>query len=125
MGRNPGIGNNYINDENRNYFNSTETSHTRLKSGIIQPIGRYYKDKIWPKKEITSGISIYPQERTNATKKTIHYGKQKEETQLNREIAEEIGDIQQAEENIRNTRKEQFKHAMKRAKKSTNKNDKL
>jgi len=117
MSKNPGIGNNYIQDEQiRNYYNSSKTSYTSLKNGIIQPIGRYYKDKIWPKKtpEEWAGdrLQIWPKERIEATRNTMHHVKEKQERDLNKEIDRFEGDIQAAEKSLRDKRKESFENAL-------------
>jgi len=113
MSKNPGIGNNYINDENRNYHIGSETYHTYLKGGYIQPIGRYYKEKIFvPKKKTqkfkiqteigettieTPGIRKYSKEETNAKRKIQQHVKNKENAQKEQFISEEIGDINEGE----------------------------
>ena len=125
MSRNPGIGNNYINEQNINYHNHSETSHTRLKSGHIQPLGRYIKDKIWPVQNLTDGIHVYPQERVNANKKSIEHLCIQNNTRLTQEIAKEEGDIQQAENNIREQRKAAYEQLLRKTNKSINKNNKL
>lgn len=63
MSRKPGIGINYINDEFRNYINSTKNSYATLKDGIKQPLGKYYKEKI---KEELSEESIREMRRRSA-----------------------------------------------------------
>ena len=115
MSKNPGIGANYtIDEQNRNYFTSNEISHTRLKGGYIQPIGRYYKDKIWPKEKMQelNGVQIWPEARINATKKTHAYVKDKATKELNEEIRAQTGDILQAEETIKQRRREAFENAI-------------
>jgi hypothetical protein len=113
MSKNPGIGSNYINDDNRNYFINTENYHTRLKGGYIQPIGRYYKEKIWePKKEKsefeiqtesgrteikTGGIRLYTKEESNAKRKTHEYTNKKEKIEKDQILGEIYGDIVEAE----------------------------
>lgn len=47
MSRRPGIGNNYVTDEIKNYYSRTKNPYITLEKGIKQPLGRYYKDKIY------------------------------------------------------------------------------
>jgi len=125
MSRNPGIGNNYINNETKTYFNNTQNNYTRLKSGHAQPIGRYYKDKIWPEEKITDGLSIWPKERNNASKKCILHTEKQKNTQLLHETAKEYGDISQAKENIRKLKESTYNHKLKTTFKQTSQNKKL
>lgn len=112
MSRNPGIGNNYLNDEQiRNYFNRSENSYTRLASGHKQAIGRFYKDRLWKAEDITDGISIWPRERKVATKKAKDFGLAQERAFIERKIEEEEGDIQAGEERAIKEREEAFKRA--------------
>ena len=113
MSKNPGIGNNYIQDEqNRNYFNGSQTSHTRIKGGYIQPIGRYYKDKIWPEEINEDGIRLYPKERTECNRKTKRYINEKNEKEWTKEVEAATGDIQAAETKIREQRRRDFENAI-------------
>jgi hypothetical protein len=129
MSKKPGIGINYTNNvENRNYHIGSETSHTRIQGGYIQPIGRYYKDKIWPKEtpnKDTPWLQVWPKSRYNATQKAVAYGKKQENSQFDTEIRKEDGDILQAEENVRELRREQFEIARKKAKHSLLNRNKL
>lgn len=114
MSKNPGIGNNYINDENRDYHLSSQTYHTRLKGGYIQPIGRYYKQKIFeretPDKEGVyyetetgervqrdSRIQIRKPEESKAIRKTNEILIRKENAKKEQTYAETDGDIEESE----------------------------
>lgn len=116
MSRNPGIGNNYATDEqNTNYHNGSKTSHRGIETGYKQPIGRYLKDKIWPKEEVTSetpGVQIWPRERIEATNKTNDYVKKHKEAEFNKAIRETEGDLYEAEKKILRDRRQQFEEAI-------------
>jgi hypothetical protein len=115
MSKNPGIGANYTNDEQiRNYFNDTETNYTHIAGGYTQSIGRYYKDKIWPKEEKpeTPGVQVWPRERKSANKKSKAFINEKTEKETLTEIIRTEGDILQAEENIREQRIRAYKNAL-------------
>lgn len=58
MSRRPGIGNKYITDEIKNYYHSTKNSFITLPGGIKQPLGRYYKDKIYGVGQIRKEIQL-------------------------------------------------------------------
>ena len=61
MSRRPGIGNNYVTDEIKNYYSRTKNPYVTLEKGIKQPLGRYYKDKIYGcgqlRKEVQNQVS--------------------------------------------------------------------
>jgi len=133
MSKKPGIGANYINDENRNYHIGTETNYTRLKGGYIQPIGRYYKDKIWPKEKETweyeyehdkgktngetTGIRLRDENREQTNKKNYKYAKRKEEAKKELYTGEADGDINEAERRIRREDRELYETNYRRANK--------
>jgi len=47
MSTKPGIGNNFVTDEIRNYYLNTKNSYATLKNGIKTPLGRYLKTQIF------------------------------------------------------------------------------
>lgn len=127
MSKNPGIGNNYINNENRDYHLGNETYHTYLKGGYIQPIGRYYKEKIFePEKKTTEfkieteigetkittpGIHIRKQQETNAKRKIQKHVSNKENAEREQYIYEAMGDIYEGERLYRRREMENNEYA--------------
>lgn len=79
MSRNPGIGNAYVNEVNKNYFIDTKNPYTTLKGGVKQPIGRYYKEKIFGddlQREINRKMSrVAREEDRRLDKKSERVGK--------------------------------------------------
>jgi hypothetical protein len=135
MSKNPGIGANYINDETRDHFTRSENYFTRLKGGYIQPLGRYYKKKIWePKKEKqkfsyvtetgkkitteTSGVSIQTKAERNAIKKTGEYVKKMANAEKDQILGENFGDLGELEFTIIKRKNEAEATAWSRARKN-------
>ena len=62
MSKNPGIGNCYVNEKNRDYHTRNEVGFTTLKGGYKQDIGRYLRGKIWPEKKEQMEYSLQAEE---------------------------------------------------------------
>lgn len=58
MSRKPGIGLNYLTDEIKAYYLDTKNSFVTLTGGIKQPLGRYYKDKIFGETQHRKDLQI-------------------------------------------------------------------
>lgn len=71
MSRKPGIGQGYVDDNIKNYFNSSKNSYATLKNGIKQPLGRYYKEKIFEEDETLKEVQ----------RRAGEYGRKKDEQQ--------------------------------------------
>jgi len=131
MSKNPGIGANYVNDENRNYHLNTENNYTKLQGGYKQPIGRYYKKKIFGENKEnwkyeyeaeegrkiegeTPGIRIQSKEERNAIKKSRRAQEKQENAKKNQVYGEELGDIWGGDKRIRKEKRERIETIEKR-----------
>ena len=98
MSKKPGIGANYVNDTNRNYIDSTKNPFTRLKSGIPQPIGRYYRKKFFPEEEIGDGFSVRSKSEKELIKKARKNVEDDEKRKMEKFLIQAEGDVDEAEE---------------------------
>lgn len=100
MSRRPGIGLNYVDDATKNYYYRTEDCYTHLKNGVKQPIGRYYKEKIFTDEN----------KLRNVSRKAIKYAKEVKRMQEDR-IESSGGDIYKV-------RREQYAAAIRKTKRN-------
>ena len=125
MSKNPGIGANYINDENRNYHLSTKNNYTRLEGGYKQSLGTYYKKKIWGENKKnweyeyeaeegnkvtgeTPGIRLRSKEETMALRKSRFKALQEKRAREATVLGEELGDIHRSDKRIRDEERERI-----------------
>jgi len=118
MSKNPGIGANWINDENRNYITRTKNNYVGCEGGYKQPIGTYYKKKIYgDEKEKweyeyeaeegrtvtgeTPGVRLRSKEETMAIRKGRKAERKQERAIEERVQSEEYGDIIGSDQRIR------------------------
>ena len=80
MSRRPGVGNNYLSDEIINYFHNNKNVYTLTEGGIKQPLGRYYKDKIYPRQT---------DERNQANKRAHDYSVKQQQAEMQNRTYEE------------------------------------
>ena len=81
MSKNPGIGNNWVNDEIRNYLVRSQNNYVGCEGGFKQPIGTYYKKKIYGDEKEKWEYKYEVEEGRTVSGETggIQYGVQKSE----------------------------------------------
>jgi hypothetical protein len=124
MSKNPGIGANWIKDEkNRDYIIRTKNNYVGCERGYKQPIGTYYKKKIYgDEKEKweyeyeaeegrivrgeTPGIRLRSKEEDTAIRKGKKAARKDERAKEERIQSEELGDVGGSDERIRREKRE-------------------
>lgn len=109
MSRNPGIGNNYLTDETKNYFHSNKNCFTYLPDNYKQSLGRYYKDKIFPEQGLSPDLP-----RNVMQRKAIENSRAEDKRE--RELCAIDG------KDITEFRKERYREAVKKIKRNLKKN---